>query len=42
MVSEDLYRERGSMEVVSPQLQGTDDSEEFPVIDVVVSFCWGE
>ena len=42
MVSEDLYRKRGSVEVVLPGFQGTDDSEEFPVVDVVVSYCWGE
>ena len=42
MVSEDLYRERGPVEVVLPQLQGTDDGKEFPVIDVIVSFSWGE
>ena len=39
VVCEDLYGERGSVEVVSPGFQGTDDSEEFPVVDVVVSFC---
>ena len=42
MVSEDLYRERGSVEVVSPRLQGTDDGKEFSVIDVIVTFCRGE
>ena len=42
MVSEDLYRERGSMEVVSPGFQGTNDSKEFSVVDVVVLFYWGE
>ena len=42
VVGEDLYRERGSVEVVLPGLQGTDDGKEFLVIDVVVSFCWGE
>ena len=30
------------MEVMSPRFQGTDDGEEFPVIDVVVSFHWRE
>ena len=42
MVSEDLDWERGSMEVVSPRFQGADNGEEISVIDVVVSFCWGE
>ena len=38
MVGEDLYRKGGAMKVVAPRLQGTDDGEEFAVIDVVVSF----
>ena len=42
MVSKDLYREWGSMEVMSPGFQGADNSEEFSVIDVIVSFCWRE
>ena len=42
MVSEDLYRERGPVEVVPPGFQGMDDGKEFSVIDVVVSFCQGE
>ena len=42
MVSEDLYRERGSVEVVSPGFQGMNDTKEFSVVDVVVSFCRGE
>ena len=42
MVIEDLYRERGSMEVVSPRLQGMDDGKEFSVVDIVVSFRRGE
>jgi hypothetical protein len=28
-----------SMEIVMPGLEGTDDSEEFPIIDVIVPFC---
>ena len=42
MVCEDLYRERGPVEVVSPRLQGTDDSKDFSIVDVIVSFCQGE
>ena len=42
MVGEDLYRKRGSVEVVLPGFQGTDDGGEFSVVDVIVSFCWGE
>ena len=39
MVCKDLYGEWGPVEVVSPGFQGTDDGEEFPVINVVVLFC---
>ena len=31
-----------SSKKVAPLLQGLDDHKEFSVIDVVVSFCWGE
>ena len=39
MVSKDLHRKQGPMEVVSPGLQSTNNGEEFPVIDVIVLFC---
>ena len=42
VVGKDLYREWGSLEVVTPGFQGSNDGKEFPVVDVVVSFCWGE
>ena len=42
MVGENMDREGGSVEVVLPGFQGVDDSEEFLVIDVIVSFCWRE
>ena len=42
VVREDLDGEEGSVEVVSPGLQSTDDCEEFLVIDVIVLFCWDE
>ena len=38
VVCENLYRERGAMEVVTPGFQGTDDREEFSVINIVVLF----
>ena len=38
VICKDLDGERGSMEVVSPGFQGTDDGEEFPIIDVVILF----
>ena len=42
MVSEDLDGEEGSVEVVSPDFQGTDDCKEFTVIDVIVLFSGDE
>ena len=42
VVSRDLDRERGTVEVMPPGLQGMDDGEEFLVIDVVVPFCRDE
>ena len=36
VVSEDLYWKGGAVEIVAPGLQGTNDCEEFPVVDVVV------
>ena len=42
VVSEDLYWEGGPSEVVVPGLKATNDSEKFPIIDVVVSFCSAE
>jgi len=42
VVSEDLNWERRAMEVVSPGFEGADDSKEFTIIDIVVSFCLGK
>ena len=42
VVSEDLDREGGSMEVMPLGLQGADDCKELPVVDVVVSFSRDE
>jgi len=42
VVGKDLDWEWGAMEVVSPGFKGTDDGEEFVVIDIVVSFCLRE
>ena len=30
------------MKVMPPGLEGTDDSEEFMIIDIVILFCWGK
>ena len=42
VIGEDLDREGRSVEIVAPGLQGTKDSEEFAVVDVVVTFGGGE
>ena len=41
VVSKNLYRKRGAMEVVSPGIQGANDGKEFMVINIVISFCRG-
>ena len=42
VICEDLDGEGRSMKIVSPGFQSTDDCKEFPVVDVVVSFCRDE
>ena len=42
MVGKDLDGERGTVEVMSSGFEGTDDSQEFLVINVIVPFCWGK
>ena len=42
MVNEDLDRKGRSVKVVLPGFQGTDNSKEFSIVDVVVSFCGRE
>ena len=42
VVGEDLHRKGGTMEVMAPGLQGANDSEEFAIIDVVVTLGRGE
>ena len=42
MIGENLDGEGGTMEVMSPGFDGTDDGQEFTVIDIIVPFCWGE
>ena len=42
VVGEDLYREGGTMEVVTPRLQGTNNGEKLAIIDIVISFGGGE
>ena len=40
MIGEDLDGERGAMKVMSPGFEGTDNCQEFVIIDIIVSFCW--
>ena len=42
MISDDRDRVWGALEVLLPFRECQDDSKEFPVIDVIVSFSWGE
>ena len=42
VICEDLNGERGTVEVMSPRLQGMDDGKELPVVDVIIAFCWDE
>ena len=42
VVGEDLYREGGAVEIVSPGFQGANNGEKFSVIDIIVSFGRGE
>ena len=42
MVGKDLYRERGTVEVVTPRLQGANNGEKFAIIDIIVTLGGGE
>ena len=42
MVSDNRDRVWGALEVLLPFRECQDNSKEFPVIDVIVSFGWGE
>ena len=42
VVSKDLDREWGSVEVIPPGFQGADDGKELSIIDVIVLLCWDE
>ena len=42
VIHKDLDGEGGTMEIMSPRLQGTNDGKEFSVIDVIISFCSDE
>ena len=40
MISKNLNREREAMEVMSSSFESTDNSQEFMVVDIIVSFHW--
>ena len=42
MVGKDLYRERGTVEVVAPRFQGANNGEKFATIDIIVTLGGGE
>ena len=42
VVGEDLHGERGAVEIVTPRFQGANNSEQFPVVNIVVAFGGGE
>ena len=42
VVGEDLYGEGGAVEVVAPGLQGANNGEKLPVINIVITFSGGE
>ena len=42
VVGEDLHREWGTMEIVTPRLQGANDGKKFAIIDIVIPFSEGE
>ena len=40
VVGKDLNWERGSSQIMVPSFQGVDNSKEFSIIDIVISFGW--
>ena len=42
MVCDHRYWVFSSGEVMLPFLQSLNDSKKFPIVDVVIVFCWGE
>ena len=42
MVGKDLNRKRGAMKIMTPCFESANDSEEFAIINIIVSFCRGE
>ena len=42
MIGKDLDREWGTVEVMAPCFERAKNSEEFAIVDIIVSFCGGE
>ena len=42
MISKNLDEKGGTVEVMSPGFESTDDSKELVIIDVIILFCWRE
>ena len=42
MIGKNLDWEGGTVEVVTPRFESANNSEEFTIINVIVSFRWGE
>ena len=42
MIGENLDGKGGTIKVVSPGFEDVDDCQEFSIIDIVISFHWGE
>ena len=42
VVGKHLYWERRTKEIVSSRFQGSDNSQEFPIVNVIVLFCSNE
>ena len=42
MISENLDGKEGTVEVMSPGSEGTDDSKELMIVDVIILYCQRE
>ena len=42
MISKDLDGKWGTVEVMAPRFESTNNSEEFAIVDIIVSFCGRE
>ena len=42
VVCEDLDGGGGTEKIVAPGIQGSHDSKQLPVINVIVAFCWAK